>query len=273
MAVASKSEASLQPSEQETEHNGSSTNNGVEDVGEMCTAQGSPSGGQRPPVLIIVMGVSGTGKSTLAHAIADSLHLPYIEGDSLHPAENVAKMASNIPLTDADRAPWLAHCRATAERVVRGDRDVEGLVAEGWDNAAWEEAHGRGVVLTCSSLKRVYREVLRGNVPSSAILAPPTEKPAPASEPGVEEVAASKAAAPVPGLRTVFVYIDGPKDLLLGRMKAREGHYMKADMLQSQLDTLQTPVGEDGVVQVSAEQSTEEQVSTALDALRKLAVI
>ena len=89
---------------------------------------------------IIVMGVSGCGKSTVAGLIAQALALPFRDGDSFHPASNVEKMRAGIPLTDEDRWPWLAAM------------------------AAWIESHrGRGetVVLACSALKRVYRDALR----------------------------------------------------------------------------------------------------------------
>ncbi|OCH93764.1 carbohydrate kinase [Obba rivulosa] len=251
----------LQQPEQASQHQEGDARSEAQDAGKVQGgSESSRKPYQRSPVLIIVMGVSGTGKSTLARAIASTLRVPYIEGDALHPAENIAKMAANIPLSDADRAPWLARCRATAERVVRGDRNVEGLVAQEWDGVSWEEAHSRGVVLTCSSLKRVYREVLRGNVPESAVLSPSAQTPASARPPATT-------------LRTVFVYIEGPRELLLGRMEAREGHYMKADMLQSQLDTLESPVGEEDVIRVSAEQNTEEQVGTAMEELKRFGVL
>lgn len=80
------------------------------------------------------MGVSGTGKSTIGAALARELDLPFVEGDDLHPEANVAKMAAGIPLTDADRAPWLDRVAAQLERPV---------------------------VVTCSALKHAYRDRLR----------------------------------------------------------------------------------------------------------------
>jgi gluconokinase len=85
------------------------------------------------PQLVVVMGVSGCGKTTVARAVADRLGLPFQEGDALHPPANVAKMAGGRPLTDEDRAPWLAAV------------------------AAWLAARrsaGTGGVITCSALKR-----------------------------------------------------------------------------------------------------------------------
>ena len=90
--------------------------------------------------LIVVMGVAGSGKTTIANALAERLGVPFVEGDSLHPAANVKKMASGIPLTDEDRWPWL---RAIGERM-----EVE-------------RSTGHGVVVSCSALKHVYRDALR----------------------------------------------------------------------------------------------------------------
>jgi gluconokinase len=93
--------------------------------------------------LIVVMGVAGSGKTTLASHLAERLGIPFVEGDSLHPAANVKKMASGIPLTDEDRWPWL---KAIGERM-----EVE-------------RATGHGVVVACSALKRSYRDCLRSEV-------------------------------------------------------------------------------------------------------------
>ncbi len=95
-----------------------------------------------PPV--VVMGVSGTGKSTVGEALADALGVPFVEGDSLHPAANVEKMAAGIPLTDADRAPWLD------------------LVAA--------QLAGGAVVVACSALRRVYRDRLRRAAPDLTLV-------------------------------------------------------------------------------------------------------
>lgn len=133
------------------------------------------------------MGVSGSGKTTVAQAINDRLGWAFAEGDEFHPAANIAKMAAGIPLTDADRWPWL---RALAAWTREHDRD------------------GTSTVLTCSALRRSYRDVLRQ---------------------GAE--------------RTFFVHLVGAKALLLERMSGRE-HYMPSSLLDSQLETLE-PLGAD----------------------------
>jgi gluconokinase len=93
--------------------------------------------------LIVVMGVAGSGKTTIASGLAEKLGVPFVEGDSLHPIANVKKMASGIPLTDEDRWPWLA---AIGQRM-----EVERLT-------------GHGVVVSCSALKLAYRDCLRKEV-------------------------------------------------------------------------------------------------------------
>lgn len=93
---------------------------------------------------ILVMGVSGSGKTTVAHALAQRLGLEMIEGDDLHPPANVEKMRAGIPLTDEDRRPWLEHLAA-----VLADR----------------HSRRQGTVLACSALKRAYRDVLRAGIP------------------------------------------------------------------------------------------------------------
>lgn len=134
------------------------------------------------PLHLVVMGVSGSGKTTIAQAINGRLGWQFAEGDDFHPPASVAKMAAGVPLTDADRWPWL---QVLAEWTREQDRQ------------------GRSTVLTCSALRRAYRDVLRE---------------------GAE--------------RTFFVHLVGTKELLLQRMSGRE-HYMPSSLLESQLDTLE----------------------------------
>lgn len=137
---------------------------------------------------VVVMGVSGTGKTTVGRLLAATLGRPFVEGDDLHPPANVESMRRGVPLTDADREPWLATIRDTLSEHARSG--------------------GRAVV-TCSALRRAYRDVLRG------------------AEGGV-----------------AFVHLVVPRDELERRMATREGHFMPASLLASQLATLE-PLGPD----------------------------
>lgn len=133
------------------------------------------------PLHLVFMGVSGSGKSTAMLAVRDLVGWETAEGDDFHPPENVAKMASGRPLTDADRWGWLESLAAwTKER----------------DDA------GTPTLLSCSALRRSYRDVLRR------------------------------------GGRTFFVHLVGDKGLLLQRMQSRD-HFMPPTLLESQLDTLE----------------------------------
>ena len=162
---------------------------------------------------IIVMGVSGCGKTSVAEGLAAALSAAFIEGDSLHPAANVEKMSKGIALSDADRWPWLdAVGRALSE--------------------AREE--GRDVVVSCSALKKSYRDRLR-------------------------------AAA---GGALSFVFLEGSREILLSRMAARQGHFMPASLLDSQLATLEDPTGEPGVVTVQIDRPVDAIVAAALKGLK-----
>ncbi|MEC9462443.1 MAG: gluconokinase [Pseudomonadota bacterium] len=165
------------------------------------------------PQAVIVMGVSGCGKSSVGAALADHLKLPFIEGDVLHPETNVAKMAAGTPLTDEDRWPWLT---------VIGERMADAL------------ASGEGIVVSCSALKKIYRDHLRTAT----------------------------------GGRLSFVYLHGSRELLGRRMGARTGHFMPLGLLDSQLATLEVPTGEPGVVTVSIDQPVEGIVADALAGLK-----
>jgi gluconokinase len=131
------------------------------------------------------MGVSGSGKSTVGTALARALGVDFVEGDEYHPAENVERMARGIPLTDEDRAGWL---RALAMRI-REAKDA-----------------GTGLVMTCSALKRSYRNVLRAEADE---------------------------------LR--FVFLRGPRALIAERLASRRGHFMPPSLLDSQLAALEEP--------------------------------
>jgi gluconokinase len=160
---------------------------------------------------IVVMGVSATGKTAVGVPLAEELGCEFVEGDDLHPRSNIEKMTKGVALTDEDRGPWL---RAVAERM-----------------AAADEA-GTSTVVTCSALKRSYRDELRS-------------------------------AAPV-----FFVHLDAPFEVLEQRMQQRTKHFMPTTLLRSQLDTLE-PLGEDeagAVVDVSP--PLDEVIEEAVNAVR-----
>lgn len=162
------------------------------------------------PRAIIVMGVSGCGKSSLAQLLAGRLGYRFIEGDGLHPPENVEKMSRGIALDDEDRWPWLA--------LVGGELHRHA---------------GEGVVITCSALKKVYRDRLR------------------------------QAA----GVALAFVYLEGSEALLSARMGHRAGHFMPLSLLKSQLATLEDPSGEPGVVTVDIDGPLAEILDAAIAGL------
>jgi len=164
------------------------------------------------PRAIVVMGVSGSGKTSIAEAIAGRLVLHFVEGDVLHPAANVEKMSHGIPLSDDDRMPWLDLIGAEiAAAVARGD----------------------GIVVSCSALKRIYRDRLR-----------------------------REAGGPL-----AFVYLEGSKELLTKRMGERKGHFMPTSLLESQLQTLEVPTAEPGVVTVDIDDSIDGIVDAAVQGL------
>ena len=142
-----------------------------------------------PPLQLVVMGVSGCGKSTIGAALAAAMGLNFIEGDTLHPPRNVALMAAGTPLTDADRAGWL------------------GIIA---DRLAQAHSAGQGLVVSCSALKRRYRDQLRAHCPGLQLL-----------------------------------HLRGGREQLMQRLQARSGHYMPASLLDSQLDTLELPAADE----------------------------
>lgn len=135
--------------------------------------------------IIVVMGVSASGKSTVGRLLAQACNFTYLDGDDFHPPENVARMAAGQALTDADRQGWLAALSA---------------------RLAQAEAAGEGVVLSCSALKRRYRDVLREGAP-----------------------------------RLLLVYLHGRRELLAERIAARTDHYMPPSLLDSQLAALEAP--------------------------------
>ena len=136
--------------------------------------------------LYVIMGVSGSGKSLIGATLARELDVEFVEGDGLHPPENVQRMAAGTPLTDDDRRGWLMAIAARLRAAKRA---------------------GVGLVVSCSALKRSYRDLLRSA--------------------GDADV--------------VFVYLAGSRALLAERMAHRRGHFMPGSLLDSQLSTLEEP--------------------------------
>lgn len=149
-------------------------------------------------------------------------------------------MSIGTPLTDEDREPWLELIRTTAEHTIA---EQQARLPVG--------ARRAGVMVTSSALKRYYRDILRGTYK-------PRKVPAPFDPPAPEAIA------------TYFVYIKADDSVLRERMAKREGHFFKPKMLDSQLATLESPEGEDGVVVVPLDANTEEQVRIALEGLEGL---
>ena len=172
---------------------------------------------ERPvvPPHAVFMGVSGCGKSTVAALHARATGATLIEADELHPPANIAKMSAGVPLTDEDRAGWLS---AIADRIAQAT------------------ARGESLALTCSALKRAYRDRLRQADPT-----------------------------------LVFVLLDGPRELLAGRIRARRGHFMPPGLLDSQLATLERPdPRQERCVTVSIEGSPKKIAAAVAAALRTL---
>ena len=161
---------------------------------------------------VILMGVSGSGKSYLAKRLVAATGWEFAEGDDFHSAENKARMHARIALTDAERAPWL---------------DALHAVLVEW------ERNGVNGVMTCSALKRAYRERLAEGLPE---------------------------------LR--FVWLDPSRALLEERMAHRQGHYMPAALLDSQIATLEAPVEGEHVLRLDGSESAEDEVKRVLVWLR-----
>jgi gluconokinase len=153
------------------------------------------------PVIAVVMGVAGSGKTTVSALLAAALACQFLEGDDLHPAANVEKMHGGSSLTDADRMPWL---HKIADEI------------DSW------RARGESGVLTCSALKRSYRDIIIGD------------------RPGV-----------------TLVYLKGSDDVIRRRMTARHEHFMPVALLDSQFATLQEPTPDEHPITVDAGRPTE----------------
>ncbi|KAF1347280.1 carbohydrate kinase [Lizonia empirigonia] len=143
--------------------------------------------------ILIVTGPAGCGKSTMAKILADRYGFEYIEGDEYHPKANIDKMAAGVPLNDEDRWDWLILLR---------DQALQDL-----------KQGAKGVVITCSALKKKYRDVIR----------------------------TARLYDEEPDANVHFVYLRADKETLLARVRGRQGHYMKDSMVESQFAALEEP--------------------------------
>ena len=163
-----------------------------------------------PPILV-VMGVSGSGKTTVAKPLAQALGWTFEEGDELHPAANVAKMRAGHPLDDEDRKPWLK------------------AIGHWIDNQAAKDEPG---VITCSALKRAYRDQIDAGRP-----------------------------------QVTFVFLEGSEALIAERLSHRHGHFMPPSLLDSQFEALQAPDPDEPVITIDISKSVEAQVKSIETAL------
>ncbi len=168
-------------------------------------------GSRRKPLHIVVMGVSATGKTTVGEGLAEELSCEFIEGDALHPRANIEKMSAGLPLTDEDRWPWL---EAIAALVALRDRE------------------GTSTVVTCSALKKTYRDVLRDAAP------------------------------------TFFVHLEAPFEVLQERMSHRTKHFMPTTLLRSQFDTLEPLDDDEAGAAVDVTPPVDEVIEEAVNAVR-----
>lgn len=168
------------------------------------------------PRVIVVAGPCGAGKSSVAKAISAAYSIPWVEGDQIHSKESVEKMGSGVALSDKDRWLWLETIKATALVELSGTKTTD-------------------IVVTCSALKRSYRDELR----RSHVL------------------------------RTVFVMLQGSPEVLRARVGAREDHYMGPEMVESQLDSLEAPgIYETDVIPIDVNGSKEDVLAEVLDILK-----
>jgi gluconokinase len=165
------------------------------------------------PCALIVMGVAGSGKTTIGEKLAERISWRYEDADTFHPPSNVAKMSAGVPLTDEDRWPWLMAIAAEIDRIC---------------------AKGERMVVGCSALRRVYRDLL------------------------------------VHGRRDVrMIYLEGTQSLIADRISRRKGHFMPPELLASQFRTLEPPTPDERPITVSIDGAEDSIVD---DIVRQLAL-
>ncbi|XP_020668479.3 putative gluconokinase isoform X1 [Pogona vitticeps] len=182
-------------------------------------------------LLLVVMGVSGSGKSTVGSQLADKLGWKFYDGDDYHPKENRKKMAEGIPLNDQDRIPWLC----CLHDILRRDHES-----------------GQNAILACSALKRMYRCILETRESDFRSVTHRREEDRPAP------------------LKILFIHLDGPADLIAKRIEKRKGHFMPAALLQSQFDTLEPPSPPENFLTISLEKPVSEIVAEIEEFIRNM---
>ena len=155
------------------------------------------------------MGVSGCGKTCVGEHLGQKLRIPFVDGDDLHPPENVARMASGVKLDDEARKPWLERICECAES---------------------HFAAGEPVVIACSALKSKYRDQLR------TVSSP-----------------------------TIFLFLNGPRQVIDSRMQDRPEHFMPVELLESQFAELEDPLGEQDVVPINIDQPLESMLRRSVE--------
>ena len=178
-----------------------------------ATSGAAPGGTPRTPgarlaPVLLVCGVSGSGKTTIGALLAERLGWVYAEADAFHPPANVAKMAAGHPLDDADRVPWLAAIGAYIDETTLA---------------------GRPAVVTCSALKRAYRDELRRGRPNVRV-----------------------------------IFLEASYELIRGRLQARAGHFFPAELLASQFRDLEPPEPDENILQIAVDDGAEQVVERLL---------
>jgi gluconokinase len=169
------------------------------------------------PVIVIVMGVSGSGKTVVGSALAEALGGRFAEGDRFHPPANISRMSAGLPLRDEDRWGWLD---AIATEIGEAER------------------HGEALVVSCSALKRVYRDRLR-----------------------------------LASRHLQFFYLEIGREAAAARVAARKGHFMPASLIDSQFAALEPPAPDEGALTLDAAKDSAKLVAFAALAIAGSAVV